>query len=104
MLVKWTLLHPLMTMEHLGLIPYWLNDDNPRSAKEQIHDNYAHGGGWDPFKEFRLTEDNCLKYPGAPPLRPVAEARLRDELILFYDHSWVAVIQPDGSFEAARID
>jgi len=45
-----------------------------------------------------------LTYPGDPPLKPLARAKLRDELVYFYDHSWVAVIQENGSFDVARID
>jgi hypothetical protein len=29
---------------------------------------------------------------------------LRDELILIYEHSWVAIIQPDRTFETCRMD
>jgi hypothetical protein len=29
---------------------------------------------------------------------------LRDEEIRFYDYSWLAIVQPDGSFEVARVD
>lgn len=103
-MIRFDMLHPNMTEEHLGLIPFWLDVDDPRPASEQIHAHYGHGGGWSPFKGFELKEDNSLTYPGDPPTRPLAQARLRDELIVFYRHAWVAVIQPDRSFEVARID
>lgn len=44
------------------------------------------------------------EYPGDPPLYPLAQTQLRDELIIFYDHEIVAVFQPDGSFEACRMN
>jgi hypothetical protein len=42
--------------------------------------------------------------PGDPPLLPIAVTMLRDEEIRFYDHSWLAIVQPDGSLEVARVD
>jgi hypothetical protein len=101
----WELLHPEMTAEHLGLLPEMLDTNNPASAREQFHHNYAHGGGWFPFNGFKLKDDNSLHSDsGDPDLYPVARTRLRDELILLYPHSWVAIIQPDRSFAVARMD
>jgi hypothetical protein len=45
-----------------------------------------------------------LHYPGDPPFKPIAMMVLRDETILIYDYSIVAIVQPDGSFEACRMD
>jgi hypothetical protein len=101
--VEWKLLHPKMTLEHLGYIPGWLRGEDPRSAREQIDAGYLFGG-FQPFEGFRLEADNSLSYSGDPPIRPLAEARFRDELVVFYPHSWVAIIQPDRSFAVARID
>lgn len=104
MISVWLLLHPEITAEMLGDIPLWLSSDDPRPAKEQIDTAYRHGGGWDPFPGFRLLDDNSLKYPGDPPTMPLAQTKLRDELIVFYDFSWLAIIQPDRSFEVCRVD
>jgi len=100
----WEMLYPGMTAEHLGLLPGFLRDDDPRPAREQINERYAHGGGWRPMKGHRLGPRNFLTYPGDPPLPPVARARLRNELILFYPSSWVCIVQPDQSYEVCRID
>ena len=27
---------PRVTADHLGMIPHWLNEDDPRSAREQL--------------------------------------------------------------------
>jgi hypothetical protein len=97
-------LHPSVTAGNVGEIPCWLSADDPRPAATQLDGCYSHGGGWEPFVGFRLREDNSLKYPGDRPLQPIAEMRLRDELILIYEHSWVVVIQPDRTFEACRMD
>jgi hypothetical protein len=105
-MIIWVMLHPKMTPEHLGLIPLWITDDDPDPAWKQIDKNYQHGGGWRHgdmnFKMHKTS--HVLSYPGDPPLKPTARTHLRDELILFYDHAIVAIVQKDGSYEVARID
>lgn len=111
--VRWTFHHPRMTLAHLGFIPAWLNASSPKSAKSQLGDGYAFGG-WQPFSigkigeakdgQFTMSADYILTYPGDPPLMPLASAKLRDETILFYQSSWVAVVEADGSFEVCRMD
>jgi hypothetical protein len=90
--------------EALGLLPYMLNADDPRPAREQFDASYGHGGGWQPMEGFKLLADGRIKYPGDPALKPIAMIRLRDETIFFYDCAWVAIHQKDGSFEIARMD
>ena len=51
-----------------------------------------------------LLDGNCLVYPGDPPLRPIGYTTLRDEVVVFYPYAFVMVKQPDGTFEAARMD
>lgn len=103
-MITWHLLHREVTPETLGYIPGWLSEADPRPAAEQLNEHYAHGGGWQPFHGFTLGEGNILQYPGDPPIKPLAFARLRDEAILFYPYSWVAIVQPDLSFEVCRMD
>lgn len=100
----WIFLDKRMSYEHLGLLPDMLDKDNPSPAREQLNQGYQHGGGWNPFEGFTLQSDNTLKYTGDPPTRPLAYTYLRKELIVFYPHSWVAIIQPDRKFEVARMD
>jgi len=100
----WVLRHPRATPEMLGFIPSFLSERDPRPAREQIDSNYGHGGGWFPSRGMTLGADGNLHYPGDPPYQLIAETRLRDEVIRFYDCSFVAIIQPDGSFEVARLD
>lgn len=102
-MITFKLLHPRMTPDHLGFLPAMLSPDDPRPAREQFNSNYSFGG-WSPFKGFTLNTDNSLSYPGDPPQQPLAQAKLRDELIILYPSSWVAIIQPDRSFEVARLD
>jgi len=98
-------MHPRMTLDRLGFVPHFLSENDPRPAREQIHDRYAHGGGWNPFGGFKLdTSTLTLRYPGDPPLRPLAMTELREERLYFYDHAILMIIQTDGSFEVSRVD
>jgi len=100
----WELLHPGATPEHLGLVPGFLSDDDPRPAREQFDAHYAHGGGWRPQSGFRFGRKYLLIYPGDPPMLPIARTRLRNELIMLYPYAYVAIVQPDQSFEICRMD
>jgi hypothetical protein len=94
-------------MQLMGFIPGFLSEDDPRPAQEQIDENYAHGGGWMEFSDAFTMDDRrrlISKYPEDKPLEALAYAHLRDETIYYYDHSWVAIVQPDSSFCVARID
>ena len=53
---------------------------------------------------FKLEDGFKLKYPGDPAYEPFAAMKLRKETILMYDHGWVAIFQPDNSFEVSRMD
>jgi len=100
----WKLVHPQATPEMLGFLPEFLSEEDPRPAKEQIDFNYSHGGGWCPFKGFKMLPNGNLKYPGDPETELLAETKLREETIRFYNHSWCAIIQSDGSYEISRVD
>lgn len=104
MLLPWKKLHPKASPEHLGLIPSFFSLSDPAPAREQIARNYAHGGGWFPISGFKAGEGGSLRYPGDPALVPLYEAQLREETIRVYLSAWVAIFQPDGSFEISRID
>ena len=104
-MVRFELLHPQMTQAMLGFIPAFLSEHDPRSAREQIDENYQHGGGWRPLKGWVfLPATGVIKYPGDEALMPLASVTLRDERIYYYPHSWVAIVGPDGAYEVARLD
>ena len=94
--------------ERAGMLPVFLSHDDPRPAAKQIDDNYRHGGGWKPMQGFKLKPgiegQARIMYPGDPPLREVARARLRDEIIILFEADFVAIIQPTHSMEIARVD
>lgn len=90
--------------DSIGFIPEMLSEANPKSAVKQLNAGYRHGGGWKPFKGFELRADNSIKYPGNPAHKPLAVMKLRDEQIFVYESGWVMVLQPDRSYEIARMD
>jgi hypothetical protein len=104
MMLDWTMLHPRMNLAALGYLPDFIDAEDPRDARTQLDAGYKHFGGFSAMKGFRLDTDNWLHFPGDPPLPPIAQARLRAELICVYQGDWVAVIQPDRSFVVARMD
>ena len=89
----------------LGFLPSFLSEKDPRPAAEQIHANYTHGGGWNPQSGFIFRPETLmLLYPGDPPMLPRAASKLRDQMIYFYDYSYVLILEPDGKWECARVD
>lgn len=108
------------TPDHLGLIPDFFLDSDPRPAVEQINDRYRHGGGWYDLKVgrggFKLLANGALKYPEDPALPALAEATLHGaenrvypdgverERIVIHTGGFVSIHQPDGSFRVARLD
>lgn len=104
-MMLWTMLHPQATMDHLGLIPEFLAADDPRPAREQFNENYAHGGGWRPFKGFTvLAGGRAIEYPGDPARPALAMTMLHGETIMVYTGAWVAIFKQDGTVEIARMD
>lgn len=103
-MIQFKMLHPRMTEEHLGFLPDFLSEHDPRPAREQIDANYRHGGGWNPMLDWQLLPNNSIRYPGDPALAPLASAKLHDEELFFYNHAWLCIKQPDGSYEVSRVD
>lgn len=100
-------IHPQATPAHLGNWPEIFDGSDERTAREQVNDRYGFGGGWRPMKGFGMDRaTGGLSYPGDPVLMPFAmcELPLSRETVWFYPHAQVAIVQEDGSFEAARMD
>ena len=89
------------TFERMGLIPSFLDESDRRPAKEQFDEHYQ--GGWRPQEGFKLKGE-VATFSGDPPFRAYAMIIFHDEMILFFDYAYVAILQPDGSFEMARMN
>ena len=91
------------TRDDWGIIPSFLDENDPRGAKEQFNERYV--AGWSAFEGFTLNKDNMhLKYPGDPPTKPKSYMFFRDEIIVMYQHEWVMVLERDGTWEVCRMD
>jgi hypothetical protein len=91
------------TPDDWGIIPSFLDTDDPRSAIEQFDAHYI--GGWNKFDGFTWDADNeTLSYSGDPPMKPISMMLFRKEVIVMFPYEWVMVIQPDHSWEIARMD
>ena len=99
-----TFLEPGVTLQTLGALPDMLDANDPAPAREQLDRGYRNGGGFRALSGWYLGADDVLHFPGDRPYRPIAEMRMRDERILFFEGSFVAVIQSDRSFEVCWMD
>ncbi|HEY1888473.1 MAG TPA: hypothetical protein VGG86_20890 [Roseiarcus sp.] len=102
----WTTFAEGFGIEHLGFLPEILLRDDPRPVKDQLDDRYRHGGGYRAknFDKFKLGKGMVLRWPGDEPQKPLAATLINDELVVFYEHALLLVMQPDGSFEVTRVD
>lgn len=103
-MLRWELRGVAVSTDELGWVPMLVSADDPRPAKEQIHESNADAGGWVPFHGFRMFANGNLQYPADPEIQLIAQAKLRDETLRFYQYDWIAILQSDGSFEIARVE
>jgi hypothetical protein len=103
-MMRWLQLDSRAGPDLLGYLPMIFSEDDQRSAREQVEANYGHGGGWRPLPGFELLPGRKLRYKTDPVMHPLFGAMLRDELIHVYEHSWVMITQPDGTWEVSRMD
>lgn len=89
----------------LSVLATIITANDPRPLKEQIHEGYAHGGGYHPCKGFTLDFENlALRYPGDPPLRPLATTTINNERFVLFESDFCAIIQPDNAYDIIRMD
>lgn len=91
-----------MLMDALGLIPAFLDPEDPRSPIEQFAERYQ--GGWDVMPGFTLIDGVSLKYPGDDLMNPIARVDVNGHTVLVYTSGWVCVLRPDHTYEVARLD
>lgn len=90
----------------LGFLPELISEADPRPVAKQLENAYAHGGGWRPMDGFRIVDKETMTilYPGDPPMKPVAISSCHNEMLYFYPHDFLLIMQKDGTFEIARVD
>jgi hypothetical protein len=93
--------------EDWGIIPGFLDTDDPRPAKEQFNAKYI--GGWNPFEGFKWDKENEILTYGEgedadPPMKPISMLLFRNEVIVMFPYEWVMIIQLDDSWEISRMD
>lgn len=101
-MLVWEMIHPQMTLQGLGYIPSFLDEEAPGDAIEQFSRNYI--GGWRPFEGFKILPNGNLKYPGDPETQLLAKCRFKDQTLYFYQYSWMRVELADGSSQISRMD
>ncbi len=90
-----------------GIIPQMLRDGAPLTALEQLDQGYAHGGGWQEFDGFDVTDNGdsvTLRYPGDPPYHSVARVTINGSRVFVLPYAWVCVITQGGVPHVARMD
>lgn len=94
------------TIEHVGMIPTFLNILDRRPAVDQINEGYAHGGGWRPLSGYKMDFKNfSLTFAGDTRKSPIAIIPLNDELVLVYEYGYVAIIDAiTKTVAVARLD
>ena len=95
---------PRADINDIGFVSMMVRESDPRSLRDQLHDGYSHGGGWQPFEGFTLGDNNELLYSDDPPEKVMWELKFRDQLFCVYKHAWFAIIEADGTFEVCRMD
>lgn len=91
-------------LEEWGLIPSFLDGNDPRPAAEQIDTAYV--GGWHSFRKgFVFNPERCtLKHPGDPAMKPISTMIFRTERLHLFECAWVVIEQLDGTWDVARLD
>ena len=94
------------SVAELGYIPSFLNVRDERPARDQLNENYAHGGGWREFTGFTFDPiTKTITYPGDPTYKQIAQTELPNgEIVRVFPYAWVMIEQPNGDFEISRMD
>lgn len=89
-------------MSACGVLLIWLDEDDPRDAREQFDSNYPFG-----LIETRggtVRDNGVYEYPEDPPLHPLMSCKLHDvEDVYLYQHAMVAIVR-DGVAFVTRMD
>ena len=98
---------PPKHIELWGFIPMMLTLHSEFPLWQQVHEGYTHGGGWNDFDGFEVTQDDdgkyMMQYPGDPAYIERDRIVVGDEMLVLFDYSWVLWVKGDEQ-KVARID
>lgn len=103
----WELVHPRADIDMLGYVPLFITRTSDVPLKKQFDAEYVSGWKTSASKWVRDTERNTLQgHPEDPPFPMIARYQHKPtgELLEFYTSCFTAIVQPDGTFEVARLD
>jgi hypothetical protein len=72
-----------------GILCNWIYPEDPAPAHEQVSGRYRFFMGWNPIEDEYFEADGTFNYPEDPPQYPLMQAKLRDETITIYLHSFI---------------
>jgi hypothetical protein len=101
----WELVHPRATFDMLGYVPGFIDISSDAPLRDQINAGYV--SGWHRSASEWVRISNTLQgHPEDPPFPMIARYRHQPtgELLEFYTSCYTAIVQPDGTFEVARLD
>jgi len=93
-----------------GFVPQMLNEADPMPLWEQIHNSYAHGGGWVDMPQFELIKGGAntefvIQYPCDPKMYELGRIVRGDEYLALFDYSFMLWFNAaTGEKKIARID
>jgi len=99
-----------INIEALGMIPAWIDPNQEDPLWYQVHENYAHGGGWRDYDGFTVERGSggrryVLSHAGDPDMREIARLQTASEVLVMFPYSWVLWQNlDDGETKIARID
>lgn len=92
-----------MLVDSCGYIPEWFaiesNNGGILSPKEVIETYYPHGGGWRPFGNWKIHEDDSIEYPGDPIMHPIMSFEFSKSIVFIYNYGITRI-----GTEVARLD
>lgn len=87
-----------------GRILRYIDADSADEIYRQLDANSI--SGWHPEPPsygWELSADDCIRFPGLPPLQPCAMAVHLGERIYIYPAGFVCIVQLSGAFSIGRV-
>ena len=96
---------PNAIMEAAGLLPHWLNEGVSKGepAKDALISRYQFYMG--PMTGGEIIANGSYRFPDDPDLYPIVKADLTEEVVYFYQHAIVGIVnKTTGEQFVTRMD